>query len=312
MQVWLAGNDSEFKTILFMIVAGTACIVAGYRAFRNKRNVEDTACSKIASAAQGLVEVQGQAWPTNTIRSVEGRALCYWEIAVQQYKKRGKSSSWVTVYQHKTSDPLIVTDGSASCLIVPEKSELTALEKIFPVHKISQEQRDQLSRSLPEAAAYLSLAGQILGGIFGSNVRIVEKKIMAGAPIYVRGEFSTMSGSVAKAVGDYEGYLGQYAKINAPGFQARMFDVDRNGRISEQEHINGYAFAASAFAHRSEVQTVGMAGHIYFTDQHPLLIADVHEHHLVRRLGLRSFLSLWGGVILLALGIYFAIRNYGL
>ena len=115
---------------------------------------------------------------------------------------------------------------------------------------------------------------------------------MAEAPMYARGEFSTVSGSLAKAVGDYEGYLGQYAKIDGPGFQARMFDSNHDGKISEVELINGYSFAANSFAHKPGIQTVSTSGFMFWSQQHNLIIADTHQKYLVNRLGTKTYLTL--------------------
>jgi hypothetical protein len=305
-------DKDVFELICMMVILGVMGVFYGLQAFRIRRYVEDTACSKINSAAQGLTEVQGQAWPTTRLKSVDGRPICYWHLQVQKYKKNGKNSSWVTVHSHRTSDPLILMDGTGACLVVPEKADVNALDETFYMHKLSQQQRDYLTRAIPEAAEYFSLAGQILGGMFGGNVRVIERKILAGGPMYVRGEFTTQAGSFAKAVGDFEGYSSQYGKINSPGYQARMFDLNGDGRVSGNEFINGYSFAASAYTRKDQVQTVGMSGHIVWSDAHGLLVADTHQNYFLERLAYSSTLALWGGAALLIGGICLFFFKLGL
>jgi hypothetical protein len=303
MTHFLASEES-IKGIAALIILGTMGVFRGLKTFNEKRKIEDTACSKIVSAPQGLVEVQGQAWPTGNLKCMDGRPVCYWDLRVQRYQKSGRNSSWVTVYHFQSPDPVIILDGSGACLVVPEKADIQALEKISYVQKISQDDRDQLTRALPEAAEYFSLAGHILGGLFSGNVRVVEKKILAGGPVYARGEFGTQFGSIAKAVGDYQGYQGQYQKINSPGYLARMFDANHDGRISDEEMINGHSFAASAFLRQGSQQDVAVCGHMYWSESHGLLIADAHQDYLLKRLDLASFVLLWGGALAFSLGIF--------
>lgn len=304
------GFYQNAQVIGVLIFFGVLGVFSGLRAFSIKRRVEDTACSRISSAPQGLAEIQGQAWPTINLKSIDGRPLCYWHIQVQKYKKRGKNSSWVTVHTRQTLEPVILTDGTGACLVAPDKADIHTCATTYYLNKLSREQREYLASALPEAAAYFDLSESFLVSLMGTTVRVIEKKILAGGPMYVRGEFATDAGSVMKAVGDYEGYVTQYQKITAPGYQARLFDSNRDGSVSDKEFINGHSFAANAYARKDQIQTISTNGYITWSTTHGLLIADTHQKYFLKRFP--SILVVAASSASLGLGVFLLLIKLGI
>lgn len=303
-----ASTDSSAKLALFLIVGGIVSIAKGYRAFANRRKVQDTPCSKIASAPQGLVEVQGQAWPTAQLQCLDGRPVCYWGLAVEELRRHGKGTQWVVVFTFTSSDDILVTDASASCRVIPSEAQFEVEKLVIPASKLTDENRRVLGLRAPFALRHLSPG--VLGGLFSPKVRLTETKILAGAPIYVRGEFSTsVDQTYAVAVGDHTGFRMQMTKLSSAGYQANLFDRNRDGKISEEEMTSGCAAAASRFLRNAESQSVAVTGFFQAEPTHGLLIADAHQSHLLARLGFHTLLYLWGGLVSFSLGVFILLKN---
>ncbi|MFM6929531.1 MAG: hypothetical protein ACKOX6_13770 [Bdellovibrio sp.] len=299
-------NNGTLKLITFCLIIGGVTLYRGLRKFLTKRKVEDLALSKITSAAQGLIEIEGQAWPTALRKCIDGRPVCFWSVQVQEYRSSGKNSKWETVYTFETSDDFLALDDTGACLIQPLSAQLEISETIIPKNKMSELQLSFLSDSLPLAARYFQGGGGIFGSLFENNVRLIEKKILAGAPIYARGHFyTTTEHTHAVAIGDINSYKNQIKKVTSANYQKVMFDSNRDGKISEEELRSGHSAAANMFMRRDDVQSIKIAGKITSASEHGLIIADIYQKYLIARMSLSSLVQIWGGVAALGIGFYF-------
>lgn len=307
----LMKSGEATKPAVYCMMIGLVGIANGYRKFRTRRKIENTARSKISTAPQGLVEVEGQAWPTAVRKSLDGRPVCFWSIEVQEYRKSGKNSSWQTVYTYASSEELLVFDGSGVCLVHPEAAELSLLATIIGRDDMSELQRSFLAEAAPLAARYFSSSKGLWTMITENPVRVVEKKILAGGPVYVRGEFYTSADqSHAVAVGDANSYSGKLGKISSKTYQRAMFDGNKDGKVSEKEFIDGHSAAANIFLRQRGVQSVKIAGKITANSEHGLFLADVHQTYLLGRLA--TFGSIWGGLALFGVGLFLFFKEIGL
>lgn len=295
-----------------LMIFGGVSLFYGLKQFLTKRKIEDTARSKISAAPQGLVEVEGQAWPTQQRKCIDGRPVCFWSIQVQEYRKQGKNSSWVTVYSYTSSEELIVLDGSGACLVHPENAQLEVVENTIGRNKMSESQMNFLCEAAPMAARYFNVGKGFWASLGAGSVRVIEKKILAGGPIYVRGVFHTSADqSHAVAVGDFASYAGQLPKISTAAYQRTMFDSNRNGELSEEEMMNGHSAAANSHLRRGGVQSVRVAGKITAHSDHGLILADIYQNYLLKRAAWKSFTGIWGGLALLGLGLYLFFWKIG-
>lgn len=305
---WVEASRQQseiFKSILMCLMFGGFALFYGLKQFLTKRKIEDTARSKISAAPQGLVEVEGQAWPTLVRKCIDGRPVCFWSIKVQEYRKRGKSSSWETVYSYTSSEELIVLDESGACLVHPESAQLEIVETTIGRNEMNQTQMQFLSEAAPMAARYFNIGTGVWAKLTAGGVRVVEQKILAGGPIYVRGEFLTSADqSHAVAVGDLSSYAGQLPKMNSSVYQRTMFDTNRDGKLTEEELINGHAGAANAFLRKGGVQSVRVTGRITAHSDHGLILSDIYQKYLIARASWKSFVGIWGGLALIGLGLY--------
>ncbi len=307
-------NQQEvFKVALTLMLLGGGSVVFGFKKFLSKRKIEETARSKISSAAQGLVEVEGQAWPTIARKCLDGRPVCFWGIRVQEYRRSGKSSSWHTVYSYSTSDEVLVLDESGACLVCPQQAQLEITERTIPRSKMSSVQMEFLVAAAPMTARYFSGGAGFWNSFTGGNIRVVETKLLAGGPVYVRGDFRTnIDQTHAVAVGDITSYSGQLKKMGSTAYQRVMFDANRDNKLSEDELINGYSAAANAFLRVGGVQSVKISGKITADSEHGLILADIYQGYLVKRAAFVSMAGVWGGLALVGVGLFIFFKQIGL
>lgn len=308
MLLALAQRNREIDLVISLIVIGLVLIYKGYKGFRTRRKVEDTATSKIASAPQGLAEVQGYAWGTTPLLCLDGRPACYWSLVVQEERGSGKEKKWVTVFTYESKSLILVTDSSGACGVSPEKAQWEVAEETFQGSRLTEAHRHVLGQHLPDVLQYAQSGG--LFGILGSKSRFIERRVLVGSPVYVRGNFSA-SGifSETRAVGDYESFYAQMPKFNSATYRSTMFDSNKDGIIDEEEARNGFSMAANSFVRnaKSKSEMVKLTGMFIADAQHGLIIADVHEKHLVSRLKGDTALWLYGGFALFGTGLYFLL-----
>lgn len=299
-------SDDSAQLFCTMMLMGAIGVVKGFRAFQHRRKAEDTACSLITSAPQGFVEVQGQAWPTANLLGLDGRPVCYWSFVVAEKHGSGKNSRWVEVYSSISTNDILVTDKSGTCRVAVDDAELEMPSRVYTLKELTAENRRVIEARAVGAVRYLQ------GGLLDKPIRITEVKLLAGAPVYVRGEFSTsLVYTHAVAVGDHASFKDQLPKFNSPGYQASMFDRNKDGHISEDEYKDGFAAAASASVRKIKTQSVPIAGYFNTTSNHKLFIADVYQRHLLERLNYHTVLYLWGGLALFSLGCGLLLKRLG-
>src|SRR5271166_5391556 len=97
----MSGNHIKFLLLLFGLAAAAAysswfC----FKAWREKRLVEDTPSSRVRSAAQGYVELTGHAVmsPGHENRGPLTRKSCtWWRYKIEERSSTGRSRGWSTV-----------------------------------------------------------------------------------------------------------------------------------------------------------------------------------------------------------------------
>src|SRR5208282_4520391 len=88
------------------------------------RAIRDTPTSKIASAAQGYVELigRGQQFGDTPLLSQLSRRPCLW--CRYKTERRDFRGDWIKVDSGETIDSFILRDGTGECMIDPEQAEI--------------------------------------------------------------------------------------------------------------------------------------------------------------------------------------------
>jgi hypothetical protein len=157
--------------------------------------------SRIASAAQGYVELHGQGRPLdlNPLHSPLSGAACLWYR--YQVERKTSDDKWETVEQAVSHTSFVLDDGSGQCLVDPEGAEIVTRH----------------CRRWNEG-----------------DYRYVEWTLQERDRIYVLGNFLTRHPSQGLDAGaDVRELLAEW-KTDQPGL-LRRFDLDRDGQLDERE-----------------------------------------------------------------------------
>jgi hypothetical protein len=194
-------NDKKSWLIALALIAAISFFTWA-STFKRARAIADIATSRIASAAQGYVEIHGRASiaPENLIRSPLSGVACVW-FRYWVYTKENSDREWREISSGVSDSTFEITDGTGNCIVDPDYAEVIAAE-----HRVS----------------------------YQGSYRHVEDILYAGS-IYVLGEFSTIGGanSDLSLKEDVSFLLAEWKKD--PVMLKKRFDLNGNGEIDLQE-----------------------------------------------------------------------------
>ncbi len=182
-----------------MSLVSFAAWVGNYRRYRQ---IADTPASRVASAAQGYVELLGRAAPLpDAALLTKFRQLpCVWYR--YQVEEKGSDDKWSLRDEGESGDPFLLIDATGQCVIDPEHAEIiTSHEETWT----------------------------------DGDYRYTEWLLLPQDKISALGEFSTIGG--ADATLDFDGDVGALLaewKKNQPRLLER-FDLNRDGSIDLKE-----------------------------------------------------------------------------
>ncbi len=305
----MADSDGPLKLAVFLIAGGGASLFGGLRRLRKLRQIQDTPCSEIRSAPQGLVEVEGHAlFYREQLTNSEGKSAAYHAIKFEKLVSRGKNSNWVTLYNECLGDSFIFSDGTGIALVEVAKADLLLQEKTHEWRKISNDEK---------AALILRYGAKVRGlpsgeeGVFSiqSRFRVVESFILDGAPVYVRGSFQTSVSNASYTIPTLHlRFLEKLIRLKKePTGRAKAFDLNRDGKIDEAELSKGSEKLLYQSRHailpEDRPEPVSIQGTFRHDQTHGLTIGDSHQTHLTRKLSSWNLLRIIGGALLIASGV---------
>jgi len=124
----MSGN--RFKLWLLIFALAAAAVYSfwyAFKAWRKNRVIEDTATSRIRSAAQGYVELSGRGiLPPNAVNRgpLTGVPCTWWRYKIEERRSSGRSRSWSTVQSDTSAAPFLLDDGTGQCLVDPRGAEV--------------------------------------------------------------------------------------------------------------------------------------------------------------------------------------------
>lgn len=170
--------------------------------YRRHRSITDTPTSRVASAAQGYVELVGKAaqHPVLSFLSKLTALPCLW-FRYRTERKTG-DNKWEVVDRGVSSETFLLVDGSGECVIDPDDAE------IMTSHKQIWRQGDY---------------------------RHTEWLLLPGDRLYVLGDFVTLGGAAAPLdPGQDTAALLTEWKKDRPTLM-RRFDLNEDGEIDLKE-----------------------------------------------------------------------------
>lgn len=188
--------------LICLTIMAVISIIAWLSALNRLRTIRDTPSSKVASAAQGYVELIGRGHQFGEVPLLSKLSLlpCLWyRYKIEQHTPRSK---WQTIDSGESDDSFMLRDDTGECVVDPEQAE------IFTQH------RDQWHKD---------------------GHRYTEWKLIAQDSLYVIGQFRTQGGSSLEfdTRAELNALLAEWKK-DMPTLNAR-FDLDNNGTLDMQE-----------------------------------------------------------------------------
>lgn len=293
-------RNEHYKIPIILLFTGGYLLWRGLINFRKARRIEDTARIDIDSAPQGLVEIEGYAWPMSTpLMSVSGRRVVYYNYKVQEYVRRGKNSSWETKYEFHHTVPFYVIDQSGVCLVNPLTESMDLIESTIKLSSYAE--------SIEELRLRTNSVTGFFATLLSGSYRLVEKKILIGSPVYICGDLKTNNLTQANLRGDYKKFLVQVKAMNTnPIFKSGKLDKNRDGFVSDEEFVNGLSDVSADLVSADTQQSIRLVGAISQSDAHNLIIAEGHQEQVLKRISSYNNLKIIGGIILIGLGFYTA------
>ncbi|UJJ31044.1 GIDE domain-containing protein [Halopseudomonas maritima] len=252
-------------------------LMAMFRRWRRARWLEDTPTSRIRSAAQGLVELQGtlDAGGHEPLISPLGEVDCLWyRFVVEEYQRTGKNKEWRTVEKGESERPFLLRDDTGSCWIKPKGAD---------VHP-RQRRRWEGSQRWP---AGRNVRTGFLAGLLGSRYRYTEEWFSEGEMLYALGWFESRGGgreaidqqAIARQV--ISGWKADYDDLLA------RFDRNADGQIDLQEWQQVRAAAGREAERLARVEGRQPVVHVLAKPARyglPFILSDHHEEDLSRRM----------------------------
>jgi hypothetical protein len=303
------GGEESGKVVVFLVILGSTLLLRGWRRHWQKRRIQDTPCSDIRSAAQGLVEVQGFALPGygEGFICLQDRGCVFRRIRIEEWVKKDKNSRWVKVLEEDEGGEFIVSDGTGIARVIVNQADLLLDAMTYPWKVLTTAQQQLLVDRYGKRVRGLEMpGGGFWSGLTRREFRVIESVIRIGSPVYIRGYFESLQSRAPYLISPR--FLAFLAKIEDlrknPAERMKAFDLDRDGKISEFELMKGAErllyLAKDDIDAGETMEQVAVEGLIRYTPLHGLLIGDSHQEPLLRRIGGKGTLKLIGGAALIA------------
>lgn len=188
---YLASAPAEhfFWWIAVPALAGLAAFFGTFLFVRRGRLIEDMPTSRVRSAAQGYLELEGKAklmdgepivCPLSMSRCV------WWRYEVEERQTTvgangSRSSRWVTVESGRSDDCFLLDDGTGSCIVDPAGADV-----------IPGVRRVWYGRGRRPDVGFEAGKGWLRS--LYCNYRYTEGLILPAAPVYALGSFRTQTG----------------------------------------------------------------------------------------------------------------------
>lgn len=155
----------------------------GFRKFRHKRVIENIETSKIRSVAIGPAEIVGKTRPFGSLLKspITKKDCVFYSLLVEEYRGSGKSSRWVTIYKHVSTEPFYVQDQTGKVLVDPTGANVVSSSYIF---------ESGIGKTVPENVNKFFEENdlKLKGLVFNKRIRVRECTISNEQQVYVLGE----------------------------------------------------------------------------------------------------------------------------
>ncbi len=237
-------NADQVGIIIFLVLMFVLCGLSLYgifRFFHRYRMIADTPTSKIRSAHQGFVELEGEGrlMQGEPIISPLSKKTCLWykfkiEERVREYDIGPKNNfalskaDWETVNSGVSENLFLIVDDTGTCVVDPEGASITpSFSKVW-----HGEREYQVS----DANSVDAVLGMMTSTRNSSNrYRYTEQRIDVGDYLYILGRFKSIGGrrETFDKNAEVRELLAKWK--NMPQMLLARFDENDDGEIDLQE-----------------------------------------------------------------------------
>lgn len=288
--------------VLILLALAAVSAKAAFRRMRRAHIVEDVPTSRVRSASQGYVELQGEAQlmpgPPN-FAPLTSTKCCWWTYRVEQKvvrRRHGRrETTWKTLSKGTSEEPFLLVDDTGSCVVDPWGADVMTVT------------RERWYGSLRQPTTNMRRSR------YSGRYRYSEKRLEIGDPIYAIGVFRTERDNVERTPiqEDVRELLASW-KRDQRGLLNR-FDDNRDGTISieEWEVARAAALREVEGSRRDRAVRPGLDILAQPDDDRPFLLAALPQPRVARRLRGTAFFLMLLSVALSALLITILSARYG-
>jgi hypothetical protein len=299
-----AVSPGWFWTIVGVLGGGALLsFVFAFRRLRETRLMQDTPTSRVRSAAQGYVELQGYArlMPGPDIISPLSRARCAWWRYVIEHRESStlggrERREWRVIEKACSDELFVLADDSGECIVDPYGAQT--------VPSLKRRWRGGTRRpiEIPERSPWFD---------FG-DYRYTEELVCIGDPLYALGQFRSQTSVLSEdEAGDLRELLHEWKRDRRE--LLRRFDTNGDGEIDVGEWDAARAAALAQVRADQLERSVQPDLHVLCkpSDGRRFLISTLSQKRMVRRLR-RTALLLSGAALLSGLAAAWLLVQRGI
>jgi hypothetical protein len=274
-----SASDDFWLVAAIAIVVAVASFASAFYFFMRKRIMEDMPTSKIRSAAQGYIEVDGKGDLLEgppIIGPLTGKTCTWYSYKIEERRRNNKNSNWTTIEKGKSEELFLIIDDTGECVIDPEGASVTPSEKDVWHGATTRPTQGPASK-----------AGLLSSGRY----RYSESRLHPKEPLYAMGLFNTVGGAgdVFDPNSDVREILKEW-KQNSEAMLAK-FDTNKDSEIDMQEWQAVRAAALKEVMARHNERKVETPVNLLTRTRdarRPFLLSAVPQHSLIKRYQLYS------------------------
>ncbi len=295
-QIAAADADSFWIWTGVSLLFGIGAFWGSFATLKKARLIENTPTSRIRSAAQGYVELEGDArlLPGPDILSpLSGQRCCWWQYQVERQEtvvRNGKrTSEWHTIESDVSDSLFLLVDQTGECVVDPQGAN------VDPSLRRQWRGSTQRPQQVPEKSSFFQ---------FG-DYRYTEKMIQFGVPLYALGQFRSQTAHLElNESADAAALLREWKADQAT--LLKRFDRNGDGQIdlNEWEAVRRAALE-QARTHALE-QTLDTDIHVLCrpADGRPFILSTHAQHELTRKHRIGSAIWLLVSLLTSTAGVF--------
>ncbi len=285
-----APADEFFWWCLGSGAAAVAAFVGSFVVLHRTRLIENMPTSRLRSAAQGYVELEGIARIMDgppIVAPLTGTRCVWWRFKVEEKRRTGKNDHWVTISSGTSDDSFELDDGTGKCVVDPDGAS------VIP----NQHRRWYGASARPSITP--ELGGGLLRAAF-SGYRYTEELLLPAMPVYALGAFRTQVGG-PDSFDEKLDLKELLEKWRGDKKMMAMLDVNKDGQVDQKEWEAARRMAQKK-VREEHVQRAVEAPDLHLLarprDGRPYILSGVPQASLVRRYRMQSA----GCIVLAAIG----------